>query len=581
MSACTRIVVVFVSLVFVMSVGGASAQPPSAPVVDTKEVTEASATPTDSTEQITPDTTPMAPAELRPSYFRFEHHGMFRVRPDLMYRLHLGTSDIVAGQTVGTSAILPPTTENVINSTSGGNPFSDQVGPTDNDARAGVNFRFRYRPALYVGDHLKVVAGFDLFDNFVMGSTPVAGDPQQPIEALSGGQETPVSGVNGWRDSIRTRELFLTLKNGFGSLRFGRQSHHWGMGLVYNSGNAFNNDFGDVEDRLVLEAQLPGLGYHLALGYNYDWLMDDVDWFETSTARAQAAELLGQGVGESEYKNGHQITLSLSNRQHDWSAPRVLLGERSPRLDWGLMYSYRSWDLDGTTNQVGEVHMPDLWARLDWSPVGNNLFTMEFEAAYVFGSVSSDSGADATQDLRQLGLAMTSSYSLMNRSLTIGVDAGLATGDPDQSFGYSSVHQGATNESPDSTLSTFHFDRDFRVDQILFYEVIGGISNAWYLKPWLQYDFEPDVTRTRGIRLGLEGAFAMEPQGTPGQSEFLGFEVDVQALFEEVGRYRWGVSMGFLFPGAAFNLLSENSSGSSDKEADWAMRLQGFLGWVF
>ncbi len=577
----TRIGVILVSFVFGMSVGVAYAQVSSAPVVEVEDGDQAVDLTPKPLGVVTPATTPAAPKEISPGYLRFEHHGMFRLRPDLMYRLHLGTSDIVGGHTVGTSAVLPPTTDNVINSTSGGNPFSDQVGPTDNDARTGVNFRFRYRPALYVGEHLKLVGGFDLFDNFVLGSTPAAGagDPRQPLAVLSGGQQTLVAGENGWRDALRTRELFLTLQHGIGSLRIGRQAHHWGMGLVYNSGNKFNSDFGDVEDRLVLEASIPGLGYHLALGYNYDWLMDDLDWFGASTSGDQAAELLGQG--DTDYRKGYQLTASLTNRPHDWSAPRVLVGTRTPRFDWGLMYTYRSWELDSAGTSVAQVHIPDVWGRLDWNTAGTDLFTIEFEAAYVFGSIAPGVSGGSNLELGQLGFAMTSSYSLLNRSLTIGLDAGLATGDPDQSFGYSPFHQGATTETPDSTLAAFHFDRDFRVDQILFYEVVGGISNAWYAKPWVQYDFEPDLTRTRGIRIGLEGAFAMESTSTPGQSDFLGFEVDIEGLFEEVGRYRWGVSMGFLFPGAAFNLLAANSSGSNDKEADWAMRVQGFLGWVF
>ena len=77
-------------------------------------------------------------------------------------------------------------------------------------------------------------------------------------------------------------------------------------------------------------------------------------------------------------------------------------------------------------------------------------------------------------------------------------------------------------------MRNFTFNRDFRVDSILFREVIGAVTNAFFFKPsyhrWLLQSGDHKL----GAGASVMAAFAMEPDGTPGRSRGLGVEVGLK-----------------------------------------------------
>ncbi len=102
-----------------------------------------------------------------------------------------------------------------------------------------LTMKGRFEPEIDVGDVFKVKSHIDVLDNVVWGdnenlsSTPVfAADPSttQPDGTVV--------------DSIAVRRLWVEWQTKFALLRIGRQPSHWGMGLLANGGDGFDDDFG-------------------------------------------------------------------------------------------------------------------------------------------------------------------------------------------------------------------------------------------------------------------------------------------------------------------------------------------------
>ena len=225
------------------------------------------------------------------------------------------------------------------------------------------------------------------------------------------------------------------------------------------------------------------------------------------------------------------------------------------------------------------LHSSSLWLRVEHVPQLGKRFFFELEAALSAGALDgSNSCVGATgasvdcldqqsgaQDILQYGAAMKSFYSTQSNQLTVGLDAGIASG----------------QSSSDSKIGTFHFDRDFRVDQILFREVLGAISNAVYVKPYIQWDFFAEQDFDLGLRGDLQGAWAVDASSTPGGASDLGYELDASVFYRDGNRFYAGFAAGFFLPGAALNLVEGYLGGSVNKEASWALRVHGHLTWTF
>ena len=116
----------------------------------------------------------------------------------------------------------------------------------------------------------------------------------------------------------------------------------------------------------------------------------------------------------------------------------------------------------------------------------------------------------------------------------------------------------------------FVFNRDYRVDSILFREVIGSVTNAFYFKPSYDRTFYDEGAWKIGGGLSLLAAFASIPEGTPGGKRPLGVEagMDLWAKWDRYVSLRLDGSA--LFPLAG---LDRPDDGVSPETAG-AIRLQ-------
>ena len=103
-----------------------------------------------------------------------------------------------------------------------------------------LTMRGRFDPEIHIGETVVIKYSIDVLDNVVWGdnenlaATPVFA--ANPSATQPGGDTV---------DAVELRRLWVEWTTKFGLLRIGRQPSNWGMGLLANDGNGFDDDFGD------------------------------------------------------------------------------------------------------------------------------------------------------------------------------------------------------------------------------------------------------------------------------------------------------------------------------------------------
>ncbi len=543
-------------------------------------------------------------AERRKTYPWVEHHGYFRFRADFFSNGHLGTVVPGLGGS-GTSGLPAPISENEANNSDP--DVARLVGSTGASTLASANMRLRYQPTLHLTETMRVKTTLDLLDNLVMGSTPDyaghLGRPDVPLSAFVQSQSPPSDGTNGFRDSIRVKEAYGEFQPAF-VIRAGRQAWDWGLGLLANSGNNVNRsigpgagldqDFGDFADRLLVAARLWDVSVAFAWDYLYSGAISD-----------DPALAYGQPVDMGEDDDASQYILSIFQRPvtaEEKEKRRVELTEQfKPAFDWGLFgvfreqafdlsnASYDAWRKRGgvdtydsldLTRRDAWAFIPDLWLRFEQHFDFSTSLRVELEAIAVLGEIGDVSTIATAQndlnrrEIEQFGAALE--VELNVDQLRTGLDAGFATGDDAEGFGVLDRHQiAAPDGSPNRRLTGFKFDRDYFIDLILFREVIGTVTNAVYLKPYIAYDFFESPEDTLGVRLDVLYAEALRPVATPGNDGFLGLETDLRLYYHTQSGFRFDLESGLLLPGGAFNYRPADPV--NNRDAELAFTLQSRL----
>lgn len=559
-----------------------------------------------------------------------ESHGYLRFRMDLFHNFDLGTYSLSQGR--GTSPVLPPLTE------------LDQQGsrhPEDPahrygrgaDSLAGANIRFRYDPTLHINESLRIRTTLDILDNLVLGSTPdgsprnVFSRPDVPIETFSGTQRPPEAGVNGYRDSVRVKRVWGEWTNPVGVTMFGRMGSHWGLGLLANSGNCLDCDFGDYVDRLMHVTKL--FDTYLALAWDFP-AEGFVGFNRLHDNRNQP---FGQAHDFDQRDDVNQWVVAIFNRPMSKKELALraehLNGKRKAAFDWGVYNVIRnqpfSSDALSTTPPTVDTdvalldakafaYIPDLWLSWEIRPRARNHYKIQFEGTGIFGvieevpnptiatrdkiectnraAVDLDSceseGGDLVEprrrDIFQWGYALE--FSARHDQIEWGLMHGTASGDTTDGFGVLDKTPIDPNNSRDSDLNAFKFDRDYIVDLILFREVIGAVTNATYFKPWLAYNFidqdGPDGLQEEkwGAKISALYAHALEAKATPGNESPLGLEFDLELYIDQKDTFRWSLAYGILFPLGAFDRLNVEET-AVEKQPDVAQTLQMGVGLQF
>jgi uncharacterized protein (TIGR04551 family) len=318
-------------------------------------------------------------------------------------------------------------------------------------------------------------------------------------------------------------------------------------------------------------------------------------------------------------------------RRMEQQMARRWLAKGLPVVDGGIYFAYqnqrltnesvqpdRSASLTQSPSNVAhglvrrgyEAVIGDLWLELRF-----HKFRAGVEAALWYGSVENTLRAerdyDNTRDplddgwrIRQFGVAAETEYRALEERLRMGFDFGFATGDSDVA-NIAPTPSGSTASSldrqltADRTYSTFRFHPDYRVDLILFRNILTRVEGAYYFKPHVGYDFlrDPEGHRVGGGATVIWSR-ASERVQAPGHDPNLGVEVDLKLLYQfnpgsivsddvmKMGGFYTALEYGILFPLAGLDYLpgeheAYRATTGQELSVSPAQMLRWYLGIMF
>lgn len=544
---------------------------------------------------------------VKPELNFLEIDGYFRFRYQLFKNLDLSTYSTVDGQGPFAAGNAPPVPLCIV---AGSCKEANTLG--------GANMRLRLEPTLNVSEDIKIKMQIDVFDNLVLGSTP-DGLPKAdsvPLVGFTQTQLAPSDGVNAVMDSIRVKRVWAEIMTPLGQLRVGRMGSQFGMGILANQGDGIESDYGDSNDRILFATKIAN-----------HYIIPAFDWAVSGPTSAFHGQAQGQPFDRDQRDDADQYILAILRRDKDQEIKEKLENDDFV-LNYGTYLVYRTQALDsgqfyagndpndgpGTSAQVTrDLH---LYIGSAWVKFLYRKLLLEVEAAGILGSVKNSvvSGrigdTDKPFDIQMWGAAVRGEYKFLHDSLTVRFLVAAASGDEQPGWGVKPL----TNTSPqagawdgaqqgDGYIKNFRFDPDFKVDLILWRELVGMLTDAVVVRPGVQYNF----TEGLGARLDLIYSHAMYSASTPSASfasngsndikndagvvtqtrrpaPNLGLEADLRLFYaSEDGFHAW-LQYGILFPFAGLDRLLVDSAvrgGGKTLSSEIAQTLQLTFGVVF
>ncbi len=561
----------------------------------------------------------------------FELGGYLRLRSDYMHDffLGLGYSTVPSGSTVANvgnyglppfplpvDCLAPSASSPPINAATGNNPGSN----CSHKDIGGANLRFRLEPTLNVTDQVRIHAQIDVLDNTILGSTPdslagIQGFNIPPATSATGTisptalpgvapsgflattQDAPQIGQNGFSSSIVAKRAWAEIDGDFGSIRFGRMPWHWGRGIFYNDGNCADCDVGTTVDRVMALTTL--YGHQLALawdlgaqgtttqqlslgrddpaGYPYDLSQDDdVEEFMASITHIDRPVELRERVDRGDVVVNYGLQLVYRNQGN----ADALVSDSTLTSPYGAQALVPE---QIKTVPFGGISLtPDVWFKLYYKAL-----TIEAEGIGVFGRIQHP-GALAVDDkelyLAEVGWVVASELRLFRDSFFVGIEVGGASGDQASAPGQYLNYRWRFVQQPtgDNAIHDLHFSPDYHVDEILFRNILGTVTNATYFKPQAAYWFDLGQSRAIGINGSAIYSMAEVPVSTPGDALSYGIETDLGAGYRNTAEgFYAGVTWAVLWPLGALDRPSGLWSTSDAASASAAQIFRVNLGVKF
>ena len=437
------------------------------------------------------------------------------------------------------------------------------------------DLRLRTDAALYApGVGVAVKTRIDWLDNVSLGGTPdlAGGSP-----ATSGGQRpTTVVIKRAWGEVLTPA----------GVLAVGRMGAHFGLGIAANGGDCEDCDHGDAADRFAFVS--PIAGHLLAIAY----------------------DISSTGPFTQSRDGGHALNLDPSDavagptlailKIHSPAALARRAAAGLTNLEYAAYVTHRTQANDVPASYLPTAVTPTTFTSNDlvgrgfeatgtggWFRISSASFRVEAELAYFNASVAQPSlipGAAITEPVTssQLGFAFESDVNIA--ASRIGVDGGYASGDSAPGFGaFPTPGAAATtpgafdgpqaNPPGDRTVDNFRFHPDYHIDQILFREIIGTITDAVYIRPHVKTTLLVVGTGHLEAGAALIASWAVEPTSTPSGQRPLGVEIDPELRYASRDGFAITLDYGVLFPGTAFD--------NTTLKAQTAQSLKLRLGYAF
>jgi uncharacterized protein (TIGR04551 family) len=568
----------------------------------------------------------------------FEFHGYYRVRSVFMHNWHLGRKDKVA-------RLWPrPPADDYVDTQGdrhevqlcGDDPDPDRQERCDTNTQAGANMRFRINPELHISDNVRIRSQLDLLDNIVLGSTPegYANEPATgggysvisrggytPTGAFVSTQWAPEAGVNSTKDSILVKRVWGEYSSPIGQLRFGRMPSHWGMGMFVNSGDGYDSDYQSTADRLMFMTGIKSWDLYFAAAW---------DFANEGATSADFRQLEGQPYDLSQQDDVDQWVFVVVRNMNEQLA-RKALRDGDPVFNGGAYVVYRTQSL---ANDQGGVNVPNTaslgqdsdavrqgytrrgaWAVIPdaWFQFRYDTFRLDLEGVMVWGEMENTNRDQSSNfingrvpgddgwHIRQFGLAFNAEYRAIEERLRLAFDFGIASGDSDVDNLAPPAEGFQVNETLDRTFSTFRFHPDYRIDLILWRNILQRVQGAYFFKPAVSYDFlrDPDGQKLGG-GASVIWSRASEFVQSPGHAHDLGVELNLKLYFQakdgvlnddtdKMGGFYTQLEYGVLVPLDGLGYLPQTVAdyadfpGVGDEELDTstAQTVRWYLGILF
>lgn len=462
-----------------------------------------------------------------------ELDGYFRTRGDILHNLDLDRGPTPSGE------LLYPV------------PLSDP----DGQSLTRADMRLRTDLGFYVpGGGLAVKARFDMLDNVALGSAP------EGIPSGSASQSTDDA-------FIRLRRAYGEVLTPLGYLAAGRMGSHWGLGMLTHGGDCDDCDSGDAADRIAFITPIAG---HLwAAAYDF-----------SATGPFVEHKAGSRVIDVDPSANVHTLTFAAMRYHSDVSRARRARAKKAT-FNYGAYVSHR-WQ----ENDVPATYLPtaqpvvvdsnqvvargftatalDAWLRL--SGAG---YRVELEGAWLTAEVEQPSlipglALKEPTTSSQVGVALESEFGDAEGVFRAGLDLGYASGDAAPGFGAFPEPggraprpgdlDGAQAAPPfDNEVNNFRFHPDYRVDRILFREIIGTITDATYLRPHGKVRVMKNAAGSLHASLAAIASFAVNAESTPGGERALGLELDPSLIYESRFGFSAALEQATLIPFAGLD----------------------------
>ncbi len=491
----------------------------------------------------------------------FQVDGYFRTRGQLFKRLDLGVGKDASGHYLFPIPL-------------------DQFGGDGRSTLATANMRLRMEPTLNVSEHVRVRAQLDVLDNHVLGSSTsnLYDDPNSPYPSTFYGSSRVVAQTDKRLDRpyISPKRVWGEVQTPVGLLSFGRMPSEWGLGVMANAGAGIDEDFGDSVDRI--QFALPPVS--TPIGRLTFVPILDFDNEGILYKQPYAAAGTGQPFDAESGDDGRTYALKVARLDTDDEVRRKT--ERNEAsVNYGAYYNYRTqrylypdWNASGfdasyastTTNPITSVHRAAYAHVIDvWFRFLTARWRVEAEVAGQYGSIG-DARSDPSQPavpkllLRQWGGAAVVDYKITPNKFTLGGEIGAASGDSAPGFGnapqlgpqpYGSLEGAQWGVGGDHSIRNFRFNPAYRVDLVLFHQILGQVTDAVYVKPKFRWDIFPGLSFDGQIIYSR----ALEKSSTPsahldgtGGSANLGVEADGILKFTAGDGFQAWLQYGILQP---------------------------------
>lgn len=408
-------------------------------------------------------------------------------------------------------------------------------GPSGESTSASMDMRLRLEPTLNITQFLRIAATFDVLDNVVFGSNP-SGDATM----LSHTQSDSF-----FADAIKVRRLWMEGDFFNGRLRVlaGRMPSHFGLGMYFNDGNCLDCDASNSADRLQIIVDLDAV----TIAPTFDWISSGLNNPYTVAS--------DQPLDFDNVDDAYEVSIQVG-RRHTPQEILDLTSAGNTVIDWGAVPIWRHQargvksSYDPSTGTLADAYYrtdANAFVLDAWVGIYSEQLSLEIEGLFLYGKYKVENDlVDPQRTALQWGFALEGHYrpKQLNRKLDVSLITGLASGDDADGFGFNDSESQAGNG--DQTVNNFQFNPSYHVDMILFRQLVGTVTDAFYIKPTVSYLFTPHFGGAAGVLYGQ----ALHAESTPsGERSPLGVEINAELFFRSDGvigvegfDYPWGRS---------------------------------------